>query len=586
MNDHYPATREPVIIVGAGPAGCTAALLLADFGIPVTLLERHTQPHPLPRAVHLDDEVARTLDRIGVSEGFLDRSRPGSGLRLLDAGHRVMAEFRRDHQVSEHGFPQANMFHQPDLEELMLARVKAHPLISFRRGAEVTGLDGADGTLCSGAFGAGTADPMGSVRVHARVAGDLQTFTGRFVLGCDGASSTIRELAGITMDDLGFTERWLVIDIQAENDLNTWDGVEQVCDPARAATFMQVTGDRYRWEFRLLDGEDETSLITPAALGQLLRPWTGRTDLGGLQIIRTATYTFRARLASRFQAGRVFLLGDAAHLTPPFIGQGLAAGLRDADNLAWKLAHVLTGRAGAGLLASYDTERRPHARALINKAVRVGWAMTGGQDRAAAVRRIALAAAVRSDRICEFMGSTATPRLKAGALQQPPRRLLPSGIPPALRIGGLIPNPLVTAGDAQPVRLDTILAGRTAVLTARRPDAELADFCRRHGLILVRISSTSGTGTPAGPGAGENADWIDVRLAGDAPPAGMRALTADPALTVIVRPDRVVAAVEPRYRLPRLPWYVPASAVPGYPAPAPAPSPARPEAADPLSAAR
>ena len=274
MNDHYPATQEPVIVVGAGPAGCTAALLLADFGIPVTLLERWPQPHPLPRAVHLDDEVARILDRIGVSEGFLARSRPGSGLRLLDAGHRVMAEFRREHQAGEHGFPQANMFHQPDLEELMLARVEAHPLIDFRRGAEVIGLDDDD------APGPLTAAP---VRVHARVAGDPQTFTGRVVLGCDGANSTIRELAGITMEDLGFTERWLVVDIRVEDGLDTWDGVEQICDPARAATFMQVTGDRYRWEFRLRDGEDEAGLITPAALGQLLRPWTGRGDLAGLR---------------------------------------------------------------------------------------------------------------------------------------------------------------------------------------------------------------------------------------------------------------------------------------------------------------
>ena len=161
MNDQHPATQEPVIVVSAGPAGCTAALLLADFGIPVTLLERHTQPHPLPRAVHLDNEVARILDRIGVSEGFLARSRPGSGLRLLDARHRVMAEFRRDQKPGVHGFPQANMFHQPDLEELLLARVEQHPLIDLRRGAEVCGLDGAPGPL--------TADP---VRVHARIAGE------------------------------------------------------------------------------------------------------------------------------------------------------------------------------------------------------------------------------------------------------------------------------------------------------------------------------------------------------------------------------------------------------------------------------
>ncbi len=570
MNDQNPATREPVIVVGAGPAGCTAALLLADFGIPVTLLERRTQPHPLPRAVHLDDEVARTLDRIGVAEGFLARSRPGSGLRLLDASHHVMAEFSRGHQASEHGFPQANMFHQPDLEELMLSRIERHPLIDFRRGAEVTGLEGTQGPV-----------GVAPVRVHARVAGETQTFTGPVVLGCDGANSTIRQLAGITMDDLGFTERWLVVDIRAETGLDTWDGVEQICDPARAATFMQVTGDRYRWEFRLFDGEDEAGLITPAALGRLLRPWTGRSDLDGLQIIRSVTYTFRAQMASRFCSGRIFLLGDAAHLTPPFIGQGLASGLRDADNLAWKLAYVLTGRAREDLLDTYDSERRPHAAALVKKAVRVGWAMTGGQDRAAAVRRIALAAAVRSDRICQAMGSTATPRLKAGALQPSPRRFLPSGIPPALRFGGLIPNPLVSAGDGAPVRLDAILAGRPAVLTARRPDAGLAGFCRGHGLVLVRISRTSGTGTPPGPGAQPDAGWIDVRLAGDTAPAGLRALAADPALTVLVRPDRVVADVGTRSRRPRLPWSIPAA---GPERPATAPPAALPESASPVTA--
>jgi 3-(3-hydroxy-phenyl)propionate hydroxylase len=537
---------EPVVVVGAGPVGCAVALLLADSGIPVTLLERHTTPHPLPRAVHLDDEVARILHRIGVSDGFLARSRPGSGLRLIDASHRVMAEFRRDQRPGEHGFPQANMFHQPDLEELMLARIAAHPLIGLRRGAEVFRIDGAVDPLAAG-----------PVRVAARISRDnaVQTFTGSVVLGCDGCNSMVRELAGVTMDDLGFTERWVVIDIRTDTPLDTWDGVEQVCDPARAATFMQVTGDRYRWEFRLLDGEDESGLITPQALGRLLRPWTGRGDLAGLEIIRTASYTFRARLASRFQAGRVFLLGDAAHLTPPFIGQGLAAGLRDAGNLAWKIAHVLTGLADEDLLASYDTERRPHARAMIRKAVRVGWAMTGGQDRAAAVRRIALAAAVRSTRIREAMASTATPRLTAGALRHAPRRT-----PAALRAGGLLPNPLVSAGNGPPVRLDTILAGQATVLTAREPEAVLADFCRRHHLLLVRVGASPAAGTPAG--------WTGIRLACEQRCPALQALTGNPALTVIVRPDRVIAAVASSGRLPRLPWHVPAASAHRDPRPA------------------
>jgi hypothetical protein len=202
--------------------------------------------------------------------------------------------------------------------------------------------------------------------------------------------------------------------------------------------------------------------------------------------------------------------------------------------------------------------------------------MTGGQDRAAAVRRLALAAAVRSERVRQVMASTATPRLKAGALQHAGRRLLPRS--PALWPGCLIPNPLVSAGDGPLVRLDAILAGRAAVLTAREPGPELEGFCRRHGLVLVRITAAApGTGAPAPAGAGLAAGWTDIRLAADEPAHGLHMLAASPALTVIVRPDRVIAAVASRSRLPQLPWHVPATValgstktarLPGHPNPA------------------
>jgi 3-(3-hydroxy-phenyl)propionate hydroxylase len=555
-----PGSEDRVIVVGAGPVGCTASLLLADYGMPVTLLERHTRPDPLPRAVHLDDEVARTLARIGVSDGFLSRSRSCSGLRLLDAEHKVMAEFRREHAVGVHGFPQANMFHQPDLEQLMLARVAQHPLIDFRRGVEVCGLDDGSGAA--------------PVQVFARFAPDqtAQPLTGRFVLGCDGANSTIRHLLGIAMDDLGFTERWLVVDIRSDTPLNTWEGVEQVCDPARAATFMQVAGDRYRWEFQLRDSEHEASLTSPQALGRLLQPWTGRSDTDGLDIIRTATYTFRARLASRFQSGRVFLLGDAAHLTPPFIGQGLGAGLRDADNLAWKIAFVLTGQADQELLASYDTERRPHARAMIQKAVRIGWAMTGGQDRAAAIRRIVLAAAVRSGRVRDTIASTQTPRLKAGALR-PAGRVLPGRN--HARTGSLIPNPLVSVADGASVRLDTVLAGRAAVLTVGHLSSGLIDLCRRHRLLLIEVGACHAVGQAAEPGRSQtDGDAVVVHPVAGHAAAALQTLIGGPGSSVLVRPDRVIADAAPRSRLPRLPWSIQAAPVPE-PAPQNAVNPAR-----------
>ena len=532
---------QPVLVIGAGPVGCTAALLLADRGIPVTVLERQLEPHPLPRAVHVDDEVARILGRVGVADAFLRNSRAASGLRLVDAQHRVIAEFPRALVNPYSGVPSANMFDQPELEQLLLGRIDEHPLVTLHRGVEVLGLHGVDDRPSHGA--------LSPIRVDARDTkkSERLVYTARFVLGGDGGNSQVRRWLGIEMEDLHFTERWLVIDVRSDSLLDSWGGVEQVCDPARAATFMRVVGDRYRWEFQLQDGEDESDLLEPPALARLLAPWTGRSDLEGLEIVRSATYTFRARLASRFRVGQVFLLGDAAHLTPPFIGQGLGAGLRDADNLAWKVAAVLSESAESRLLETYESERRPHARALVRKAVLIGWTMTGGQDRAAVVRRLALAAAVRSSRICDLIAATETPPLRNGALEPlgPVRRLLPQAGRP--RVGGLVPNVDVRTPENARMHLDDLLKGRPAVLTSGRPGPATVELCRKRGIELFRLHAPDHRSSPPAGGAG----YTDVVVVGQAGP--LTHVLDDAKAAVLMRPDGIVAAVS-RDGLPRIPW--------------------------------
>ena len=348
----------PVVTIGA-------ATLLGQYGVETLVLDRHETVYPLPRAVHADDEVYRILARLGIGEEFAAHRRPAHGLRLIDPNMRVLSEIPRSTEPSANGFPQMNMFDQPELEGLLRANLKRYTKVKVHGNVEVTSI---------------TQPQPVRVRVSFldRVRGGEHSVQASYVLGCDGADSPTRASIGAHMYGLPFTQDWLVIDVNTDAELNQWEGCHQLCNPQRAGTYMRVSETRYRWEFQLVDDETVANYRSLADVEPLIRPWLGDTPIDALTLVRVSAYTFRAQVAGSWRDRNVFLLGDAAHLTPPFVGQGMAAGLRDAMNLTWKLVGVLDGTLPESVLDTYGQERKLHAVAMILMAVSMGAAMTGG----------------------------------------------------------------------------------------------------------------------------------------------------------------------------------------------------------------
>jgi 3-(3-hydroxy-phenyl)propionate hydroxylase len=361
-----------VLVVGLGPVGAALTALLAQAGVRVTVIEKETAAHPLPRAVHFDHEIMRLFQQLGVAEAVLAHTRdlPEYEFRAAD-GQLLFALPPAPETPS--GWRSGYMFHQPGLEAVLRERLSELPTATVRSGvrlhrfvqdedgvvAEVTGPDGPE------------------------------TLSARYIVGCDGAWSPVREAIGGGLFDYQFDEPWLVVDVRADQGCRTPAVNIQLCDPARPTTCVMSGPGRHRWEFMLLPGEDPEAMMAEDVVLGLLAPW----DCGPLRIERRAVYRFHGLVANRWRDRRALIAGDAAHQTPPFAGQGMCAGLRDAANLAWKLAAVLAGRADPALLDSYQAEREPHVRSAIELAIGMGRMVCLLDPQAAAQRDAGLLAA-------------------------------------------------------------------------------------------------------------------------------------------------------------------------------------------------
>ncbi|MGA0601497.1 bifunctional 3-(3-hydroxy-phenyl)propionate/3-hydroxycinnamic acid hydroxylase [Caulobacter sp. KR2-114] len=476
-----------VLVVGLGPVGAALAALLVRQGVRVIAVDRDTRVYPMPRAVHFDHEIMRLFQQLGVAEAVGRQARPVPAYEFRNGEGRLLMRLPPA-PATPSGWASGYMFHQPSLETALREMLAASPLADVRLGVTLTGLaQDAEGVS------ADLAGPDGAATVRAR-----------WLIGCDGASSAVREAIGGRLSDYQFDEPWLVVDVHAEPGARLPEVNLQVCDPRRPTTCVLGGPGRHRWEFMLLPGETPEAMLDEAVVQALIAPW----DCGPVTLERMAVYRFHGLVADRWRDGRVLLAGDSAHQTPPFAGQGMCSGLRDAANLAWKLAAVLRGAAGPALLDSYQAEREPNVRGYIELAIGMGRMVCTLDPTAAAERDAQMLA-----------------RLDAGAPPLPPLRPAPmaagcvmAGAPGA---GELFPQPV-----SDGLRLDDVLealAPNAAWLISRE-----AQIPAPTGVLALRLDGEALAlrldGEALAPFRAELSTWLD----------------AHEAEAVLVRPDRHV----------------------------------------------
>lgn len=345
--DHWP-----VIVVGAGPTGLTLAGLLARYGIEVLVIERNPQTVQEPRAVSIDDESLRTMQSVGIINELVPNVVLGYGSEYFSPrGRRFL---RVKPRTLEYGYPRRNAFRQPVLERLLRDNLEQYRNVTVLFETELVEFLRSEN----------------EVTLQVRQAGTVIDLSCDYLIGCDGSRSFVRQTLGIDMHGSTFRERWLIIDVEETTDPSR--DTKVYCIPARPCLSLPGPNGTRRFEFMLHEGEQDADVLAANHVAALLRLY-GTDDEAVLR--RKVVYTFHARMADHWRAGRVFLAGDAAHLMPPFAGQGMNSGVRDAHNLAWKIAAVVSNHLGDALLDTYEAERKDHAAEMTQLAIRMGRVM-------------------------------------------------------------------------------------------------------------------------------------------------------------------------------------------------------------------
>ena len=350
-----PTATTDIVVIGYGPTGAVLANLLGLRGWTVEVFEREREPLRAPRAVHFDAEVMRVFQQAGVA-GQLDAAVvPVKGMHFLNADGTTIFRFDAIAGDGPLGWPQGFMFHQPDLEHVLRTNAARHASVTVHLGHEVQAVDH-------------TGD-AGHAVVSVNGPAGPRTVRARYVVGCCGARSLTRAAIGGELTDFGFTQDWLVLDVLLRRAVDLPVVTVQYCDPARPSSYVAMPGARRRFELMMMPGDTADAVLEPGFLATLLGRWLHPDDY---TVERVAVYAFHALIAARWRRGRLLIAGDAAHQMPPFLGQGMCAGVRDAADLAWKLDLVLKGTATPSLLDTYQSERLPQVRAVVEDDILMG----------------------------------------------------------------------------------------------------------------------------------------------------------------------------------------------------------------------